>query len=1017
MEFAVLGPVRVTHGGADVPVEGPKLRTLLATLLLSANRPVSIPQLTERLWGDTPPVDPRRTIQVYVVRLRRALAGGGDLIRTARAGYELVLDADQLDLTRWSRLLDQAKQTEEPERRTRVLREALALWRGAACADVDSEVLHALDVAPLTERHLQAREQWIDLELELGRHGDVLPELHRLTGEHPLRERFWAQLALALYRSGRQADAMDVYWSVTSLLADQLGVDPGPDLRNLYQAMVAADPRLDLGAEGTAAAWVTACQLPPDLPDFVGRADLRRTLEAGLTGGGPGVPVLVLSGPPGVGKSTLAVSTAHGLRARFPDGVWHVDLAGAGPLPRDPADVLGELLEASGAAASTIPAGTERRSAALRARLVDRRVLLVLDDAGAAAQVVPLLPGTSGNAVLVTSRRDLTGLAVRHAARILKVACLEPGEAEVLVARIIGTRAAGAEPGAIVELSALCGNLPLALRIAAANAAALPSGGISRYVAELRADDRLARLAVVGDPDTAVRAAFDLSYASLDDAARSAFRVTGLVPGPDFTEECLTVALGRPAADTRTALGVLVSANLVERRSADRYSLHDLLRLYAYEHARADPGHDAAWHRLCSWYLSVARAMVRFAPADDAGAARAREWLAAERVNLVALAIRAAEQGPAQVAWQLLDGLNSYLPADLRLTEWLAVASAARDSARTAGELAAAGTAYNSLSACCVKVGDLGAALTSAEVALDLFRQAGDQAGEAGVLGTTSGIHIEWGDSRAARDLLAQSAGILRLLDSTEPLARVLLALGGSRIALGDVRDGARDIAEALALADPPEADPLYPVMRLYRGLVHHLSGALDAAAGELAEALRTGVPRQVPHVHRALALARADQGQSAAAVAHGTEAVRLSRAAGRTWVEAESLNALGYACVRADRPAEALEHHRRASALGGDRGYRGVEAEASLGIARARLRLGEPETARRDAVRALELSGALGHRLVECQVHQVLADVYGDLGDAGQARYHAGRVEELRRATGYRPVPWRGTPWAHTAG
>jgi hypothetical protein len=347
-----------------------------------------------------------------------------------------------------------------------------------------------------------------------------VPELTALTSKHPLRERPWAQLMLALYRCGRQGEALQAYRTIARHLVEELGIDPGEELRRLHRGILAADPSLAAppaapapdgsppagrphAGRGSVAApgdrapsdrWVPQFQLPLDIGDFVGRADLADRVER-LLADDPGTPIVTLSGSPGVGKTALAVRVAHRLRSRFPDGQWYVRLGGATD-PRDPGDVLAELLGASGVERAGVPERLDARAAALHARLADRRVLLVLDDAAGAEQVEPLLPSTAGCAVLATGRQELARLTASHAASAVTVDLLPPAEAEAQLTRILG---AGEDAAGVAELAELCGYLPLALRIAAANLAGRPGATVARSVAELRGGNRLSRLALTGD--------------------------------------------------------------------------------------------------------------------------------------------------------------------------------------------------------------------------------------------------------------------------------------------------------------------------------------------------------------------------------------------------------------------------------------------------------------------------------------------------------------------------------------
>lgn len=598
VRFAVLGPLALRRDRRPVRLGGPRPRVLLASLLLRANELVGVDQLVDRLWGVNPPQDARAALQVVVTRLRQALGVDAERIRTQPGGYLIAVSPDELDLLHFNELVaraDEAARAGDITAESKLLTEAVGLWHGPPLVNVPSDLLHREDVAQLSERHLLAEEQRNEAGLRLGRHTALISELRSLTAQHPLRERFWAQLTTALYRSGRQAEALAAYGSVAQLLSDELGIDPGPELRELHQAVLTADPVLATPEMlPTSPPWQPSCQLPLDIGVFAGRERLVDHLVELLgSDAGHSLPVVALSGSPGVGKSALAIRVAHQLRSAFPDGQWYLQLAGTSTTPRHPGDVLAELLVTAGLPATALPAGLHERAAVLRARLADRRVLLVCDDAASADQVRSLLPGTAGCAVLVTSRTELSGLALQGAYHVA-LDPLSSAEATELLTSMLGAGRVHAEPDATAELARLCDHIPLALRITGANLTARPHASLNLYADELRCGDRLSLLAVPGDPNTAVRAAFELSYVALPVELRYAFRRLGLVPGSDFTPETTAALLEVDIARAEELLEHLTARNLLRRQASKRYFLHDLIRLYAAELASADPGRSAA---------------------------------------------------------------------------------------------------------------------------------------------------------------------------------------------------------------------------------------------------------------------------------------------------------------------------------------------------------------------------------------------------------------------------------------
>ena len=626
LRFRVFGPTEVRVDGVVVPLRAKRLRALLTALLVEANRVVAPEELIDTLWAGDPPSGPERALHTAVSRLRGSLGPAADLIKTVPGGYLIEVADEQFDLAEFRALVEQAKGVDDLRDRVRLLTRALDLWRdvplagGSAAESIQGRPWLLLD-------RLRAMEKLHEVRLALGEHTAVIPELTVLVKEHPLRERIWIHLMLALYRSGRQAEALAAYRELAAVLAEELGVEPATEVRALHQAILRGEVPAGQVAPAAPAddGWRTHWQLPMDLSDFVGREQVVDEITTRLVNDSA-MPVAVVSGPPGVGKSALSVHIGHRLRAQFPDGQWHVRLAGAHASPREPLDVLAELLGLAGLEPQAIPEDLDPRAALLRSTLADRRVLLVLDDARDARQVLPLLPGTAGNAVLITSRNELTALAVSVGARGTRLAMLDPAEATALLSGMLGAERVTAEPTAVEDLAEICGRLPLALRIAAGLLKGHPDKAIAEYGEELRTGDRLEGLAIGDEPDTAVAAAFALSYDALKPPVRRLFALLGVIPGGDFTAPAAAALLDCSTREAGGLLDSLVSVNLVQRERG-RYRMHDLIRLYAAGRAEVEPEAGPAWQRLIRWYLRTADAAVDFAlsgprPADRAALRR-----------------------------------------------------------------------------------------------------------------------------------------------------------------------------------------------------------------------------------------------------------------------------------------------------------------------------------------------------------------------------------------------------------
>jgi DNA-binding SARP family transcriptional activator len=606
MEFFLLGSLLVcTAARAEVRVPSGKQRVVLAVLLLHSNRVVSSDVLIEALWGSEPPPSARAAMRNYVKRLRKVL--GHDLIGSVPGGYVIRVAASDLDVTRFEELERAGREAAEAgdwDRAADLLRAGLSLWRGEALEDVRSEWLAARELPRLAELRLRALETRIDLDLRLGRHAEAIAELRRLTSVHPLRERLYRLLMLALCQDGRYSEALAAYQSARQVLVSELGTEPGPDLRDLHLRILALDPSLagpgtcraasaTLTSPGVRGGSLPPRQLPAAPPHFCGRSAeltaLRRITDESAGAGRPAT--IAVTGAAGVGKTTLALRWAHEMALRFPDGQLHADLRGYDPGPPLPsAEVLAGFLRSLGVPESGIPADQTERAACFRSILAEQQVLVLLDNARCAEQVRPLLPATPGCAAIVTSRDSLAGLVVRDGAQRVDLDLLPLTDAVHLLRSLIGDRAE-ADPAAAQTLAVQCACLPLALCGAAELAAARPAAPLADLVWQL--GDRHQRLDLLdggGDPRTAVRVVFSWSYRHLDHDSARAFRLLGLHPGTDI-EPCAGAALmGTTVAHARRLLAALARAHLIRPVGPARYAMHDLLRVYAAELAVASDG-------------------------------------------------------------------------------------------------------------------------------------------------------------------------------------------------------------------------------------------------------------------------------------------------------------------------------------------------------------------------------------------------------------------------------------------
>jgi DNA-binding SARP family transcriptional activator len=622
MELRILGPVQVWAGGRSLPVGEPRQRAVLAALLADAGRPVSVDTLVDRVWGDAPPPRARRSLQANVAKVRRVLQraaelaaesgeAGGDavpeLLVRGGGGYMITAGGAEVDALRFRDLVARCRPAPVDEQlRASRLREALGLWRGEPLAGVDGAWAARVRRA-WSQEHIEATVMWARAEIRLGNAWAVLGPLADLAEEHPTLESAVATLMWALYATGRPSDALDRYDDLRRRLRDELGADPGPEVRASYQAVLRHDPIL-LGGAAAEPVEPVPEQLPADVSGFTGRtaelAELDRLLAEPA--------LLCITGTAGVGKTALAVRWAHLVRDRFPGGQLYLNLRGYDPgEPADPADALAALLHALAPGAPPAPPGLEERAARYRTAVAGRRMLIVLDNAAGADQVRPLLPGTAGCVVVVTSRDSLAGLVALHGARRIDLDLLPRSEAVALLRRLIGARIDD-EPDVATALAELCARLPLALRVAAELAVCRPAATLSNLVSELRPQGRFDLLGAGGDQRAAVRAVFSWSIRQLSDPAARTFMLLGLHPGEQFDTRAAAALVGGDHDEVCRVLDALARAHLIQQVGCHRYAMHDLLRSYAAGLARG-PAHgrhpvdaDAALTRLFEHYLATA---------------------------------------------------------------------------------------------------------------------------------------------------------------------------------------------------------------------------------------------------------------------------------------------------------------------------------------------------------------------------------------------------------------------------
>ncbi|MEU9455542.1 BTAD domain-containing putative transcriptional regulator [Streptomyces sp. NPDC048277] len=851
--FAVLGPVRAWRGDTELVLGPPKERALLALLLTGAGHPVAVHDLVDALWGQDPPDTAVNVVQRHIGALRRLLEPGlparGEsrwLVRGS-GGYRLDVDADSLDLLRFRALrrhADQAARNGQPAAATELLMEALELWRGPAASGIAAEVRSHPSFTALDDEHLAAVKEAAELALEAGGGlgARVLVTLRQAAAQHPLDEGLQARLILVLAATGHQAEALDVHRTVRTRLADELGVQPGPELQAAHQRVLGrahtrstgtgpAEPAE--GAEGAAeavaarpaVATVRPAQLPVDLAAFTGRrSELARVRALLPTTDEPPSTVVIsaIGGMAGVGKTTLAVHWAHSVAGRFPDGQLYVNLRGFHPSGSimSAAEAIRSFLDAFGVPAQRIPAGLDAQAALYRSLLADRRVLIVLDNARDTEHVRPLLPGAPGCMVVVTSRNQLYGLVAGEGAHFLSLDVLSDADAREFLSRRLGADRVAREPEAVAEIIALCGRLPLALAIVSARAVVNPTFPLASVAEELR-DSEDSLDAFSGEAPVAdARSAFSWSYRLLTPAAARVFRLLALNPGPDCSLAAVASLAGQRVGHVRPLLTELVRAHLLAEPVPGRYGCHELLRAYAGELGRVQDGAqdlDAARRRLLDHYLHTAhtadsviaptRERLRLRP-HAAGVtvprlpdqAAANDWLETNRSVVLAAIEQDARHGSGEHSWQLAATLDLYLDRAGRWQEQLSAQATALGAAQRLGDIRGQAHGHKALGFASGRLDRWEEAEAHLARALELFGETGDAVGQGRVHRHLAYLANRRGRHEEALGHYADASTLYRTAGWPSGEAYVANEVGWTYILMGAYEDALKECARALAV-------------------------------------------------------------------------------------------------------------------------------------------------------------------------------------------------------------------------
>ncbi|WP_051793805.1 BTAD domain-containing putative transcriptional regulator [Kibdelosporangium aridum] len=1013
--------------------------TLLAALILQANRTVSYERLTTAVWGDNPPNSATAALHTYVFRLRKAFGDvdptGLDRIVTYKTGYLLHIQPGELDLEVFRAHVERGRAASAAGRFEQAATEldaALELWRGTVLSGVSGELV-AQQSASLDEAYISAVEQRVEVKLNLGVTAELIPELNALIASYPLRERLREQAMLVLYRSGRQAEALAMYQDVYRVLSDELGIQPGPALQELHRRILSGDPTLrspsEQKPEAPAAARPVPRQLPTDVANFTGREEYMRQLDALLPSAdrsGGAVVISAIEGIAGVGKTALALHWAHHAAPRLPDGQLYVNLRGyAQSPPMEPGEALSRFLRALGVPQEQIPVDQDEQAAMYRSLMADKRMLVLLDNAMSPDQVRPLLPGSANCLVLITSRVDLRGLAALDGARRLVLDVLTADEAVNLLATTIGDERSTTEAGHVAQLAKLCGYLPLALRIAAAHLAGHVSQTVGGYLAQLAEGDRLSQLGIEHDQQAAVRASFDLSYQTLSTEAARLFRLLGLVPGPDFAPAAAAALAAMPEERTTRLLDGLASAHLIERLTPGRFQFHDLIRLYAAERAKDIDGAqeiDDALRRLFTWYLhstgSATHALypeieslldsvdVDIHPMGFTDIVEAISWLETERPSLLASVRHATQHGPRPISWRLAHVLRGYFYTRMVVPDWMETAVLGLRAADLDNDLAGQAAMLHSQAHAHFCLSSYEQALEYEAQALPLARDLDEPRLEAEIVKWSGLACVFLGRLDKAVEDLTQALDLYRRTENRHGQANTHIGLGFALVDKGQFEEAMPHYGKALELNREINS-------RYGEALVLHVTGVVYGHMGRFDEALRMHAQamtlyRQVgTRYHEtsasfSLAVLHCDMGSYDKALAEAERARVMSRETGDRRTECNALNTLGVACKLVGRFDDAAGYHESALQLSKAISLRKAEIEALIGLCGARRGLGNHNDAILAGQAALRGSRHSGMRPHEAHALVGLSEVLTEVGQADHAKTQARHALDIYREINY---------------
>lgn len=918
----LLGPIEVTGPRGAAVLVGARQRSLVALLALRPGKAMASERIIDGLWGEDAPRTALRTLQSHLARVRQALvlAGLPNIIASSPAGHALHLPAEAIDVHVFEDRVRRARArlgANSPREAEALLREGLALWRGDALQDGGAHGHAATEIDRLHDARSSALEDLCDARLQLGDHAEAIGDLRQLLAAQPYRERSAGLLMLGLYRAGRAADALSEYQRLKTDLAEGLGVDPGGELQQLYAAILRQDAALEIRPEPVVVESVSGpAELPPRVGYFTGRTDEFQGLDKMLAARAMDADhkIVLISGAAGMGKTALAVEWAHHAAPRFTDGQLFLDLQGHDSTTAvSPVAVVSHLLRGLGVPGDRVPSELAEQANLYRSLVHNRRFLILLDNARSVEQVIPAVPATETSLLIITSRQELSALAVRQPVHFVQMAALGGDAGLDLLRRAVDAERVEGEREAAVELISFCGGMPLAIRITAARLASRPALGVAELVGDIKLRE-LDALAVPGDA-AGIRAVFASAYLSLSEPVRRTFRLLSLHPGPSFSVQLAAVVTGCSPGEVAAQLAELVGASLL-MQDGERYRFHDLIRLYAAECAKPDTPETES--KVFDWYLGIAYAANKVLdPARDRVTVSTelaelpfglthREvvaFLEGERPSLGPIVRKAAATGHLTTAWQLtylVAGFYDSRGSHDRIDMCRVGVQAAQELHDPTAEV----MMRNLYAATCVLMRRFDEALEYLQPALPLAQALPDTWFLATTHSNMAVANTYLRRFDAAREAFEQALAIHTANGKPYDVALSLNNLGDVQRQAGKSHEALTYLARALELVTTLDTPRLEAIVRHSLGQAHQSLGAHGDALSEFRRALalrrqigdrrgEANALQEIGAIHLALT-------ENADAVSAFREALDLSRLLGNNHLEAVLLSRIGETLLRA---------------------------------------------------------------------------------------------------------------------